>query len=174
MFPGMLHHWKRAHERWHGKGSCCVPVSVQDCCTTASPKSEDCCEPDDATRFAASSDDDGLGASFGVRRPLRFMAYKLNLDDAQVKELAAILNDLKTERAQAAVDNQRTVGLFAEALNGEGFDAAKAENGLKLRVQSAERLREAVLKALQRTHSMLNPEQRAKLAYLLRSGTLTI
>ncbi|MEO0813132.1 MAG: hypothetical protein AAFY60_09740, partial [Myxococcota bacterium] len=44
------------------------------------------------------------GPGFGVRRPLRFMAHRLDLDDEQVGVLAAILNDLKTERAQAAVD----------------------------------------------------------------------
>src|SRR5262249_21923471 len=60
------------------------------------------------TREAAGDDgfDGGYGA-FGVRRPLRFLAYKLNLSDAQVSQLARILNDLKTERAQAAVDNRR-------------------------------------------------------------------
>src|SRR5262245_11913527 len=44
------------------------------------------------------------GEDFGVRRPLRFLAYRLGLDERQVSELAIILNELKTERAQAAVD----------------------------------------------------------------------
>ena len=48
----------------------------------------------------------GFGG-FGVRRPLRFLAWRLQLDDAQVTTLAAILNELKTERAQAAVDDRR-------------------------------------------------------------------
>src|SRR5437867_3740162 len=39
------------------------------------------------------------GGAFGVRRPLRFLAYKLDLDERQVSELAKILTDLKTERA---------------------------------------------------------------------------
>src|SRR4051794_11042238 len=43
--------------------------------------------------------DGGDGGGFGVRRPLRFLAYKLELDDRQVSELARILNELKTERA---------------------------------------------------------------------------
>lgn len=111
---------------------------------------------------------------FGVRRPLRFMAHKLALDDEQVKELAAILNDIKMERAQAAVDDQRTVSAIAGSLTGESFDRAKAEEGLALRVKSAERLRDAVLDTLKRTHTLLSPEQRDKLAYLLRAGGLTI
>ena len=91
-----------------------------------------------------------------------------------VETLARILNELKTERAQAAVDNQRTVSLFADALSAASFDSVKASEGLRLRVQSAEKLREAVLQALERTHAILNPQQREKLAYLLRSGALTI
>src|SRR5438477_3399678 len=50
---------------------------------------------------------EGEGGGFGVRRPLRFLAYKLELDDRQVPELARILDDLKTERAQAEVDRRR-------------------------------------------------------------------
>src|SRR5689334_20871344 len=59
-------------------------------------------------RYEASGDF-GDGGGFGVRRPLRFLAHRLELDEAQVAELAAILSDLKTERAQAAVDDRRTV-----------------------------------------------------------------
>src|SRR6202451_1816921 len=50
-------------------------------------------------------DDAGGGGGFGVRRPLRFLAYKLDLDEAQTTELAAILSDLKTERAPASADH---------------------------------------------------------------------
>lgn len=109
-----------------------------------------------------------------MRRPLRFMAHKLELDESQIAQLATILAELKTERAQAAVDHQRTISAFATALEAEGFDQAKADEGLRLRVQSAERLRGEVLKALAKTHAMLRPEQRSRLAYLLRSGQLTI
>lgn len=119
-------------------------------------------------------DGGGGGGSFGVRRPLRFLAYKLDLDEKQVAELARILNDLKTERAQAEVDNRRSLTAFADAVAGETFDAAKAEGAAKLRVSTAERLRDAVLSALQQIHAALSSEQRAKLAYLIRTGTLTL
>lgn len=119
-------------------------------------------------------DGDGGGGPFGVRRPLRFLGYKLDLDDKQVAELARILDELKTERAQAEVDRRRTVSAFADAVAGDAFDAAKAGEGAKLRVASAERLRDAVIKALQQIHAMLDAEQRAKLAYLIRTGTLLI
>ena len=68
----------------------------------------------------------GFGGGLGVRRPLRFLAHRLGLDERQVAELARILNELKTERAQAEVDRRRTVAALADALAGDVFDAAKA------------------------------------------------
>lgn len=114
------------------------------------------------------------GGEFGVRRPLRFLAHKLDLDEPQVEQLAAILNDLKTERAQAAVDDRRTVAAFADAVGGEEFDAKKAADAASARVKSAERLRDAVQGALQRIHALLGPDQRQRLAYLIRTGTVSI
>ena len=118
-------------------------------------------------------DDFGAGG-FGVRRPLRFLAHKLDLDDRQVAELARILDELKTERAQAEVDRRRTVSAFADALAGDAFDEAKAGEGGELRVKSAERLRNAVLKAMRQIHAILNTDQRVRLAYLIRTGTLAV
>jgi Spy/CpxP family protein refolding chaperone len=111
---------------------------------------------------------------FGVRRPLRFLAYKLELDEAQVTELAAILSELKTDRAQAAVDQRRTTSALAEAVAGESFDEAKAKAAADERTKSTERVQAAVVRALGRIHGLLKPEQRTKLAYLLRTGTLSI
>jgi Spy/CpxP family protein refolding chaperone len=118
--------------------------------------------------------DDFGGGAFGVRRPLRFLAYKLELDDRQVAELARILDELKTERAQAEVDRRRTMSAFADAVAGESFDDAKAKDGADLRVSSAQRLRDAVTTALGRIHALLDKEQREQLAYLIRTGTLQL
>ena len=114
------------------------------------------------------------GGGFGVRRPLRFLAYKLGLDERQVAELARVLNELKTERAQAEVDRRRTVAGFADAVAGSEFDAGKAQEAGALRVASAERVRDAVLRALQQIHGLLDDEQRKRLAYLIRTGTLAL
>jgi Spy/CpxP family protein refolding chaperone len=116
----------------------------------------------------------GGGGAFGVRRPLRFLVHKLDLDETQTSTLARILDELKTERAQAEVDRRRTVAAFADALSGDTFDTAKAAEGGDLRVKSAERLRQAVLTALQQIHAILNAEQRKRLAYLIRSGALAM
>jgi Spy/CpxP family protein refolding chaperone len=164
MYPGFLH-WRRQQREhcserrvgygWEGGGG---------------PRHR-------AWEYAAAGEDDpgsfGAGA-FGVRRPLRFLAYKLDLNESQVGELARILDELKTERAQAAVDQRRALSAFADAVSGDAFDAAKAASGAELRLASAERLRTAVTKALSGIHGLLEPPQRSRFAYLIRTGTLTL
>ncbi len=117
---------------------------------------------------------DEFGGGFGVRRPLRFLAFKLDLSEPQVTDLAAILSELKTERAQAAVDLRRTTSSLADVVAAEAFDEAKAKIAAEERVRSSERVQGAVARALSRIHALLKPEQRAKLAYLLRTGALSI
>ena len=118
---------------------------------------------------------DGEGAGgFGVRRPLRFLAYKLELEERQVAELAKILDELKTERAQAEVDRRRTLAAFADAVGAPAFDESRADEAGQRRVESAQRLRDAVLTALRKIHALLDPEQREQLAYLIRTGTLVV
>lgn len=118
--------------------------------------------------------DDDASAGFGVRRPLRFLAHKLDLEEAQVATLAAILSDLKTERAQASVDNRRRIGSVADALEGETFEESKLSAIATDQLKTDERLQAAITKALGRIHAMLEPEQRKRLAYLLRTGVLSI
>lgn len=126
-------------------------------------------------RQAARSDAGDLGgAAFGVRRPLRFLAFKLGLDDRQVAELARILDALKTERAQAEVDGRRAMAGLADAVGASQFDPQRAREAASLRVQSAERVRDAVTRTLEELHALLDPEQRARLAYLIRTGTLHV
>lgn len=121
-----------------------------------------------------SCGDSGGGGSFGVRRPLRFLAYKLQLTEAQVGELARILNELKTERAQAEVDDRRAQASFADAVVGATFEEAAAKTAAEQRRKSVELLQAQVVRALGRIHALLTPEQRSSLAYLIRTGTLTL
>ena len=116
----------------------------------------------------------GPGGGFGVRRPLRFLAHKLDLEEKQVVLLARTLDELKTERAQAAVDDRRTLAEFADALAGEQFDNAKAASAGERRVESHKRLRDTLIRALGQIHAMLNAEQRERLAHLIRTGILAV
>jgi Spy/CpxP family protein refolding chaperone len=117
--------------------------------------------------------DDGAGG-FGVRRPLRFLAHKLALSEEQVGKFAAILDRLKTERAQAEVDYRRRTASLAEAFEAATFDAAKVDAANAEQANSAERLRVSVKQALEQMHALLDTDQRKKFAYLLRAGVLAI
>ena len=161
MHPGMMWWWKRARRHACGEGGEVSQDGTQG--WQAGPWGHH-----------GGGDDFGGGGAFGVRRPLRFLAYKLNLNEEQVAQLARILDELKTERAQAAVDDRRTVAAFADALGLEKFDEARGKEGGDLRVKSAERLRDAVVKALGKIHAVLDSGQRAQLAYLIRTGVLSI
>jgi Spy/CpxP family protein refolding chaperone len=113
-------------------------------------------------------------SGLGVRRPLRFLAHKLDLDERQIGALARILGDLKTERAQAEVDDRRSLAEYADAIAGDSFDGVKAAGAGDRRVQSAGRVCETLGRALEQIHALLNPDQRQRLAYLIRTGVLTI
>src|SRR5205823_10754871 len=113
-------------------------------------------------------------ATFGVRRPLRFLAFQLGLDETQTREVARILDELKTERAQASVDHRRMSAALADALAEDTFDAARASEAGRARVESAERIRQATVRAPARLHRVLRPEQRAKLALLIRTGAVVL
>ncbi len=157
MHPGFYYRWKRSQEDRYEE------------------QRASACGREGWRRHRRSQGRTGVQASgFGVRRPLRYMAHRLDLDDDQIDTLAGILNVLKTERAQARLDEQKSIAGIADAVEGEAFDAERVEEALTLRVAAAERLKHEVLKTLQKTHDMLDPEQRKRLAYLLRSGQLTI
>jgi Spy/CpxP family protein refolding chaperone len=160
-------HARRASHGWAAAG--CGPGA----CGTAEGHGWD-------TRFAGAPDDGDFGGGpfgggpFGVRRPLRFLAHRLDLDDKQVGELASILSELKTERAQAAVDHRRSTASFADRIADEHFDEAKVAEIATGRVKTAEHLRDALVRALGKIHAILTPEQRTKLAYLIRTGALSL
>ena len=159
MHPGFYYRWKRSQEGHHDE-------ERASACGRGGWRRR---HGHDGHQYAS-----GHGSGFGVRRPLRYMANRLDLDDDQIDTLAGILNLIKTERAQARLDEQRSIAGVADAVEGDEFNIDAASEALALRVAAAERLKEEVLKTLRKTHEMLDPEQRKRLAYLLRSGQLTI
>jgi len=83
----LFYRWKRARLA----AACGVPLH---CGPTIDAERS---APGASSFFGAESTGGFAGGAFGVRRPLRLLAYKLGLSDAQVAEMARILNDLKTE-----------------------------------------------------------------------------
>ena len=156
-FPGLIH-----SRRWW-RASCGDPRWAKAYAAAA-------CGP--TFEMSSSDGEFGGGPSFGVRRPLRFLAWKLGLEDKQVAELAKLLADIKTERAQAEVDARRAAAMLADLAASADFDQAKAKEVADLRVRSAERIRDELVKMLARLHAILDAEQRERLAYLIRTGAL--
>jgi hypothetical protein len=130
-----------------------------------------------AQRFAhRRGHDDGAfaGAGLGVRRPLRFLADRLELDEAQVQALARTLERLKLERAQAELDLRRAAAALADAFEAEPFGREHAESAASLRAAAARRVEDAVARALEELHAQLGAEQRRRLAALVRSGVIRL
>ena len=130
-----------------------------------------------AQRFAHRrfEEDDVLGAAgLGVRRPLRFLSWRLELSPEQTGSLARILERLKLERAQAALDARRAAADLADALEAGEFARARGEAAGELRAAAARRVEGAVGKALEELHALLDPEQRSQLAELIRTGAIRI
>ena len=160
MYPGFFY-WRKRFGRGSHCGSDMSAILAQAC---RSPSG-----PDDSYRAELSP-----GASFGVRRPLRFLAWKLELDEKQTAELAKVLADLKTERAQADVEGRRAASALADLASAAEFDLAKAKAAADLKVKSAERVSGALVDALARLHALLDPDQRDRLAYLVRTGVVQL
>lgn len=114
------------------------------------------------------------GTGLGVRRPLRFLAWKLELDEAQIAQLARILERLKLERAQASLDQRRAAADLADAIESGEFARAKVDAAGELRSAAARRIESAVAGAIEALHALLAPEQRTRLAELVRTGAIRI
>jgi len=102
------------------------------------------------------------------------MARSLGLDERQTAELAAILDDLKNQRDQARVDDKKAVSVFADVFTSESFDRERIDQATDVRAKSATEVEAAVARALARTFELLDANQRQQLAFMLRSGALTI
>ncbi len=114
------------------------------------------------------------GRMFGVRRPLRYLTWKLDLSDQQVRELVDVLKRLKTARSQTQVDWDGSVADIADTFTSTHFDEDKAQAAADRRKRSASAQQDQIVEALRRLHVILDEDQRAEFAYLLRSGSLEI
>ena len=112
--------------------------------------------------------------SFGVRRPLRYLSYQLDLDEQQRRRIAAVLDRLKMEREQGKLDEKKTVSELASLVTNESVSVDELRKTLEPRVKSTENLQIAIAKAVQEIVAVLDPDQREEFAYLLRSGVLNL
>ncbi len=124
-----------------------------------------------ASRF---HDHGGREAGFGVRRPLRYLRYQLDLDESQTRRVAAVLNRLKLEREQGAVDEKRAVHAVADLVADKTPLQEELQAALAGRVQLAEKLQTEVGHAVREMCETLDDDQRQVFADMLRGGSITI
>ncbi len=113
------------------------------------------------------------GAGFGVRRPLRYLVHRLELDESQTRKMASVLNSLKTERDQSELDEKRTVTAMANLLAEGTPSLADTRAALAGRVRSAEHLQEETAKAVVAISDFLDEDQRGEFVNLLLTGSLS-
>jgi hypothetical protein len=161
MHPGFIHHWRRRQRAAE------FGAPVYGCYGSGAAHGQRWMW--EASRRLGES----FGAEgFGARRPVRFLAMRLDLDDAQVAMLAKILERLRIEREQAAVDSRRAAGALADALESAALEASQVGEATRLRVEATRRVQESVAHALAELHELLDAEQREQLASLIRSGVV--
>jgi Spy/CpxP family protein refolding chaperone len=116
--------------------------------------------------------------SFGVRRPLRYLSYQLDLDESQRRQIAAALDSVKLEREQAELDEKKMLSELADLVDaggGEnGLDTDTLKSALSARVRSSEQLQKRTAKALKQIAEVLDPDQRQEFAYLIRTGEFRV
>jgi hypothetical protein len=166
MHPGFLWYWNRRH-------GCRAAYSYAAC--GPSTGAHGFRVETELRLGGARLDEDAFGAApFGVRRPLRFLGWRLHLRPEQLEQAARILEQLKIERAQPAVDLRRSAAELADAVAGGAFDGARAAAARERRLEAARRVEDAIRRALEELHGMLDERQRAQLARLIRTGEIRL
>ncbi len=173
MHPAFMWYWKR---RLYGADGACGSFAYADCGPSYGGHQR--WRGGEGFRVSGrrSWDEDlifGAGG-LGVRRPLRFLASRLDLSEEQFARAAKILDELKIERAQATVDLRRSSADLAEALEGDEFGREKARSASQRRIEAVRHVQDAVSRALEQLHGLLDPGQREELATLIRSGGIRL
>lgn len=172
MHPGYLWYRKQRQRRGHGYGGACGSTQAGAWCAGGSSASG--AEWSYYTSSGGGGDGVFGSSGFGVRRPIRFLSERLDLSEKQVSELARIVEQIRIERAQAAVDLRRAAGELADVLESGDFTTDAAEAAGRRRVEAAQSVQKVVARSLKLLHELLDEEQRVELASLIRTGAIKL
>lgn len=114
------------------------------------------------------------GADFGVRRPLRYLSHRLDLDESQTRKMATVLNALKTEREQARLDETRTNAALAELMAKGTPTQEEVKEVLEPRVKSTETLNTETARSVISISEFLDEDQRKEFINLLLTGSISL
>ena len=115
----------------------------------------------------------GGGGTLGVRRPLRFLTWRLELSHEQSTKAARVIERIKIEREQANVDLRRAAAEMADAVDGETFDRERMQAAEQRRIEAARHTQEVVSRGLEEFHGFLEEDQRETFAALIRSREIS-
>jgi len=113
-------------------------------------------------------------ARFGIRRPLRYLSYHLDLDEAQRRQVAASLEQIKLEREQIDLSRKRANGVLADRFVQPEVSVDDFRQALSRQEQAETQLRTVIAKSLHDIADVLDEEQRDEFAHLLRTGVLKL
>ena len=111
---------------------------------------------------------------FGVRRPLRYLSYHLDLDEDQRRKIAASFERIKLEREQANLDQKKSDAKVADEFLRDDVSVDDLSEALAIRSQIDASLQSVLARELFEIAALLDTEQREEFAHLLRTGVLKI
>lgn len=114
------------------------------------------------------------GGGFGIRRPLRYLSYHLDLDESQRRSVAASFERIKLEREQVELDHKKLDASLADQFARADVSVDDLRQTLAPRTQSDANMQTVVAKELYEISAILDAEQREEFAHLLRTGVLKL
>ena len=106
----------------------------------------------------------------GARRGVRFLAARLGAGPEQESVLAAEADALAEELSRTRADLASVRAELADLLAGPRLEASQIAAAIDARLERLGAVRARLAQGLARVHSVLEPEQRARLAEMVRSG----
>lgn len=113
-------------------------------------------------------------SGFGVRRPLRYLSYHLDLDESQRRSVAASFERVKLEREQANLDRKKSDASLADAFVQADVSVDDLRQALSPRAQIDANMQTVIAKELYEIAAVLDGEQTEEFAHLLRTGVLKL
>lgn len=116
----------------------------------------------------------GRSGGFGVRRPIRYLSYHLDLDDDQRRKVAISIDRIKLEREQMRIDRKKADAKLAEVLANAEVSVDQVKSVLSNRESIVEDSQVILANELVDIVSILDSEQREEFAQLIRNGTIKL
>ena len=111
---------------------------------------------------------------FDVRRPLKFLVTEFGLNDEQTLVVSRVLDQLRCEQAQSAVEEWRCNSALSDAFLGETVNRVRLDEANAMAVGNAQRMVDVRVRAVEQLFAALDADQRQKLAYAIRLRLITL